>query len=470
MNANLTDITLVVDRSGSMEEIRTDAEGGVNSFIADQAKEPGEARLTLVQFDTHYEFLQRGVPISQVPKYQLIPRGGTALLDAVGRAINETGERLASIPEEDRPGLVIFVVMTDGEENSSKEFSKARIKEMIQHQQEFYNWHFTFLGANQDAFAEAGGMGIDATGVAVFSPHRIAGTYKALGAKVSRMRTQQREGETVVNAFTETERKEMIEFSKSEMSEHGKFETLIERAWDIFDRAANAGGGVVVRPSVPVLFFGDSAAYFASSLKVITVGLNPSKKEFDGSDPFHRFPRARNIDKGTGSTDEYLQALNEYFKTDPLRNWFNCYEPLLEGLGVSYYPGADGAALHTDICSPVATDPTWNRLPPTVKRALSKVGQELWHDLVRELEPEVIVVSVAKHYATGIQFPVMGAPRILYSIDRTNRYVVTIEDIEVMPGRRSRLVKGMAARKPFGPVNDVHKRRIGEAVRETLAT
>jgi len=142
--------------------VREDAEGGVNAFIEQQATEPGEALLTLVQFDMEYEFLHKGVPISQVPKYKLVPRGMTALLDAIGRAINETGERLAKMAEQDRPGLVVFVVMTDGQENSSKEFSKADIKAMIQRQQDTYKWHFTFLGANQDAFAEAGEMGIAA--------------------------------------------------------------------------------------------------------------------------------------------------------------------------------------------------------------------------------------------------------------------------------------------------------------------
>jgi hypothetical protein len=210
MNSHLTDITLVVDRSGSMASVREDAEGGVNTFIAQQAKEPGEALLTLVQSDTEYDFLHKGIPVSQVPKYKLVPRGMTALLDAVGRAVNETGERLAKMPEQDRPSLVIFVVMTDGEENSSKEFTKAQIKEMIEHQQNVYHWQFTFLGANQDAFAEAGGLGIDAAGVACFSASKVAGTYNALGAKVARMRRQKREGKTVDNAFTDTERKEMI--------------------------------------------------------------------------------------------------------------------------------------------------------------------------------------------------------------------------------------------------------------------
>ena len=209
MNSNLTDITLVVDRSGSMQDIRSDAEGGVNAFIENQAKEPGEALLTLVQFDTEYEFLHNGMPIADVPKYGLVPRGATALLDAVGRAINETGERLSKMNEADRPGLVVFVVMTDGLENSSQEFSRSRIKEMIQHQQQNYSWQFTFLGADQDAFAEANAMGMDAAGAANFAKHKVAAAYGSTGAKVSRMRRQRSAGETVVNEFTLEERQDM---------------------------------------------------------------------------------------------------------------------------------------------------------------------------------------------------------------------------------------------------------------------
>jgi len=210
MRSDLTDITLVVDRSGSMQQVRADAEGGVNSFIAQQTTEPGEALLTLVQFDTEYEFLHKGVPIAQVPKYQLVPRGMTALLDAVGKAINETGERLARMDEKDRPGLVAFVVMTDGQENSSREFSKAAIKDMIERQQQQYNWHFTFLGANQDAFAEAGGMGIDAAGVANCSLDKVGVGYQMAGTKLARMRKQRSAGATVKNEFTDQERKEMM--------------------------------------------------------------------------------------------------------------------------------------------------------------------------------------------------------------------------------------------------------------------
>ncbi len=209
MRSDLTDITLVVDRSGSMANVRDDAEGGINSFITAQVKEPGEALLTLVQFDTEYEFVHKGVPITQVPKYELQPRGWTALLDAVGRAVSETGQRLAQIPDADRPGLVIFVVATDGQENSSKEFTKAQIKEMIERQQKEYSWHFTFLGANQDAFAEAGGMGIDAAGVANFQVDKVGVAYRATSNKVARMRKQLTDGETVKNDFTDEERDQM---------------------------------------------------------------------------------------------------------------------------------------------------------------------------------------------------------------------------------------------------------------------
>lgn len=209
MNGNLTDITLVVDRSGSMHSVREDAEGGINAFVEQQAAETGDALLTLLQFDTEYELVHNGVPVSQVPTYQLVPRGGTALLDAVGRGIVETGERLAALPESERPGLVVFVVMTDGHENSSREFTRDRIREMIRHQQEKYAWQFTFLGADQDAFAEGGGLGIKAGGIAGFSKRKYMETHAILADKVTRMRRQTRDGDTVCNEFTDEERAQM---------------------------------------------------------------------------------------------------------------------------------------------------------------------------------------------------------------------------------------------------------------------
>ncbi len=205
----LTDITFVVDRSGSMESIRSDAEGGINSFLVQQKALPGKAVLTLVQFDTEYEFVHNGVPLGKVGYYQLVPRGSTALLDAMGRAIKETGERLAKMPEAARPGLVIFVVMTDGMENASVEYSKAKVNEMVRHQQEAYNWKFTFLGANQDAMAEAKDLGIDQDGAAEFQACMVAEAFEAVNKKATRMRFQRGKGMEVDNRFTQDERDRM---------------------------------------------------------------------------------------------------------------------------------------------------------------------------------------------------------------------------------------------------------------------
>jgi hypothetical protein len=209
MRKDLTDITLVVDRSGSMASIRTDAEGGVNTFIEQQKTGPGEAVLTLVQFDNVSEILHSAKPIRSVPSYTLEPRGSTALLDAVGKAILETGNRLSAMREEDRPGLVVFVIVTDGQENASREFNRAKIREMIQHQQSVYNWQFTFLAANQDAFAEGGSMGIQTAGIANFAPRNIHRVYGAAASNVSRMRSMSAAGEQVKSEYTAEEKKAM---------------------------------------------------------------------------------------------------------------------------------------------------------------------------------------------------------------------------------------------------------------------
>ena len=210
MRTDLTDITMVIDRSGSMQSIRTDAEGGINSFIEQQKQEPGEALLTLVQFDTEYEFVHSGTPIKQVPAFTLVPRGSTALLDAVGRAINETGARLAAMSDADRPGLVVFVIVTDGQENSSHEFERDKIREMIEHQQSVYKWQFTFLAANQDAFAEGASMGIAQDGIAAFAMGKARASYAVTSSKVSRMRKASSEGVAIDNKFTEEERDEIL--------------------------------------------------------------------------------------------------------------------------------------------------------------------------------------------------------------------------------------------------------------------
>ena len=188
MKADYTDITLVVDRSGSMETMKADAEGGINTFISEQAQKPGECLVTLAQFDNQYELLWRGVKVGNCPRYELVPRGSTALLDAVGRTIDDTGARLAALPEAERPGLVIFVITTDGMENASQTFNRQQVREMIAHQQNVYKWQFTFLAANAEAFGEAIHLGLDSSSIAQYGYGKFFDSSKSLSSKVSRMR------------------------------------------------------------------------------------------------------------------------------------------------------------------------------------------------------------------------------------------------------------------------------------------
>lgn len=159
-NPDLRHIAIVLDRSGSMQSVKSDTEGGLRAFLAAQSDAPGETTVSLYQFDTEYEPVYENKPLAEVPDYVLVPRGGTALLDAVGRTISGVGAQLAAQPEGDRPAEVIVVILTDGEENQSREFGLAAVKKMITEQQDTYGWKFVFLGADQDAFAAAGGMGI----------------------------------------------------------------------------------------------------------------------------------------------------------------------------------------------------------------------------------------------------------------------------------------------------------------------
>lgn len=161
---NATEIVVVADKSGSMANVRADAIGGFNTLVVDQQKEKvDEAYLTLILFDTTYVVgdRQRIWDVKPLTTETYRPSGGTALLDALGRAITETGARLAALSEDERPDQVIVAIITDGEENASQEHTKKQIKELIEHQQEKYDWKFVYLGANQDAFSEARGLGID---------------------------------------------------------------------------------------------------------------------------------------------------------------------------------------------------------------------------------------------------------------------------------------------------------------------
>jgi len=188
-----TQIGIVLDRSGSMGSIASDTIGGFNQFIKEQKETEGDVTLTLVQFDDQYEILKDMEPIASVADLDgttYVPRGGTALLDAIGKTINRVEHQISELSEDNKPNKVIFVIITDGEENTSREFSKDNIFEMIRRHESENNWQFVFIGANQDAIAEAGGMGIRAASSLSYGAN--AGGVRAMYTSMSRNMTNYR--------------------------------------------------------------------------------------------------------------------------------------------------------------------------------------------------------------------------------------------------------------------------------------
>jgi Mg-chelatase subunit ChlD len=196
-------LVLVVDRSGSMETIREDMEGGIASLLKQQAAEAGTMLVTLAQFDTEYELLCSALPVAELAPYRLVPRGGTALLDAIGRTIASVRESLADVAPEDRPA-VVFAVVTEGLENSSVEWNRDKVMAAVKDRIEA-GWDFTFLGADQDAIREGGRLGVDA-GSSLRYGKSATGARMAmdsLSASVSR----KRRGEARSVQYTEEERR-----------------------------------------------------------------------------------------------------------------------------------------------------------------------------------------------------------------------------------------------------------------------
>jgi len=192
MRSDYCELAIVLDRSGSMSTVKNDMEGGFARLMEEQRKLPGECRVTLTQFDTQgIDTVYESKPVADVPALVLEPRGGTPLLDAVGDAVTSLGKRLAAKPEAERPGSVVVLIITDGEENSSTRFTKAQVKELVERQTTTYKWSFIYLGANVDAFAEAGSMGIAAAAAASYTPDSagVKAAYFAASASVGRSRS-----------------------------------------------------------------------------------------------------------------------------------------------------------------------------------------------------------------------------------------------------------------------------------------
>ena len=160
-DSNKTLIAALLDRSGSMDDSKEFTEDGWRELINTQRSEPEYCEVTLAQFDTEYEVLYPPTAIAAVPEFVLVPRGGTALLDAAGVFITEVGEQLAALPADQRPGQVICLIMTDGMENASRQWDWEAVKKLITQQREVYGWEFIFLGADIDAVEIGERMGMD---------------------------------------------------------------------------------------------------------------------------------------------------------------------------------------------------------------------------------------------------------------------------------------------------------------------
>lgn len=186
-----TDITIILDRSGSMASIKDDTIGGFNSFIDEQKRVEGgdEVVVSLIQFDTKYEVNYLGVPIGKVEPLTnatFVPRGWTALYDAMGRGIVEASERVG---KDDK---VMIIVITDGRENRSQEFDQATIKKLVERHMDEKAWQFVFLGANQDAVLEASRIGVPRGSTMSYaaSPIGTQSAYDSLSRSVATSRLQ----------------------------------------------------------------------------------------------------------------------------------------------------------------------------------------------------------------------------------------------------------------------------------------
>lgn len=194
-NSNLTQVLLVVDRSGSMSGVANDMRGAIDEFFSQQAALDGECVVDYVQFDDTYEVVYTDRPVAEA-KSELNPRGMTALLDAVGKSVTDLGVKLKNQNESERPGTVIVVVVTDGYENSSKDWTREGVAQLIKQQEETYKWEFTFLGANMDAVAVGQSFGFQADNSLTYATANAGETFASLSSYVTRSRKGSNEGYT----------------------------------------------------------------------------------------------------------------------------------------------------------------------------------------------------------------------------------------------------------------------------------
>lgn len=188
----LTRLVIIADRSGSMRPIQDDMNGGIRQLLAEQAAIPGVV-VDVVTFDHEVEYPFTGVRPDDIKTDIIQARGRTALNDAVGLTISKLGAELSSLAEDDRPGHVIMVVVTDGHENASQEYTTEQVRQMVTMQTDQYGWVFLYLAANVDAFATGAAFGYAPGQTLSYAPTSkgAAGAFATASSGITRSRLDQ---------------------------------------------------------------------------------------------------------------------------------------------------------------------------------------------------------------------------------------------------------------------------------------
>lgn len=204
-DSKYTHILAIVDRSGSMSWNNTHIEmmNALNAFFEEQAKLEGKCLVDYVQFDGSYEKVFEDIPVADA-KAVIEPRGSTALVDAIGRGTVQLGVKLDALPEVHRPGTVLVVVVTDGGENASTEWTADKVRAIVKEQQDKYNWDYVFLGANMDAVSTGNLYGFQADKSMTYDVHNTQATIGSLSAYTTNLRN------TGVSSFTDEDRKNAV--------------------------------------------------------------------------------------------------------------------------------------------------------------------------------------------------------------------------------------------------------------------
>ncbi len=206
LRSDYTAIALIVDRSGSMEIVAEDTRGGIKQFIATQKQNKEKASFTLVQFDHEYQVLNNFSDLSKVDQdafaKQYEPRGSTALLDAIGRTVIDMSQKIEKMNPSERPAHVVVAIVTDGQENASREFTIAKVKKLIEKNQA-RGWDFVFLGADLGGITVAQNCGLASGQTAYYKSSNIVGAFDSIGKQV----LSARQGNKVF--FSSDERKQL---------------------------------------------------------------------------------------------------------------------------------------------------------------------------------------------------------------------------------------------------------------------